>query len=215
LLEEYNTLEQNQSKVDAIMTSKGYSKNADGFWADAAGKTFSFEIITYPQHPSLTPSVPIVTEQLRRAGFDATFLLPADFADRIYLGDAKIYMFGIGGAMNDPHATFYRFQQMNLKPTGERASIGFFRWDNKEFSDILDEMAKLPPDDPAVMPLWEQMLAIWLPELPIVPLIQTVIQVPMNTTYWSGWPSCHDPYTAGGYWLRDQLLMWSKLQPTQ
>lgn len=215
LLEEYNTLEQNQSKVDAIMTSKGYSKNADGFWADAAGKTFSFEVITYPQHPSLTPSVPIVTEQLRRAGFDATFLLPADFADRIYLGDAKIYMFGIGGAMNDPHATFYRFQQMNLKPTGERASIGFFRWDNKEFSDILDEMAKLPPDDPAVMPLWEQMLAIWLPELPIVPLIQTVIQVPMNTTYWSGWPSCHDPYTAGGYWLRDQLLMWSKLQPTQ
>ena len=63
----YNALEQNQSKVDAIMTSKGYKKNADGFWADSAGKTFSFEIIT-TRSISLTPSVPIVTEQLRRAG---------------------------------------------------------------------------------------------------------------------------------------------------
>jgi peptide/nickel transport system substrate-binding protein len=213
-LETYNTLEYNLAKVDAIMTGKGWAKDGQGFWAKD-GKRFSFEIITFPQHPSLTPSIPIVTEQLRRAGFDATFSLPGDFADRIYLGDAKVYMFGIGGAMNDPHATFYRFHTMNYKPTGERASIGFYRWQNAEFDAIIDAMAKLPADDPGVMPLWEDMLDIWLPELPIVPLIQTVIQVPMNTTYWSGWPDCNDPYTAGGYWLRDQLLMWSRLQPTE
>ena len=175
----------------------------------------SFEIITFPQHPSTTPSIPIVTEQLRRAGFDATFSLPADFADRIYLGDAKISLFGIGGAMNDPHATFDRFHIRHVMPTGERAPIGWYRWSNQEYSDIIDQMAMLPPDDPGVMPLWEDLLKIWLPELPIVPLIQTVIQVPMNTNYWSGWPDCNDPYTAGGYWLRDQLLMWSRLQPTQ
>ncbi len=214
LLATYNTLEYNVAKSAELMTSMGYAKDKDGFWSKD-GKRLSFEIITFPQHPSLTPSIPIVTEQLRQAGFDAKFLLPADYAARVQLGEAKVYMYGIGGAMNDPHATFYRFQTIHLQPTGTRASIGFFRWDNPEFSGIIDEMAKLPADDPGVMPLWHKAMEIWLPELPIVPLIQTVIQVPMNTTYWSGWPSCNDPYTAGGYWLRDQLLMWSKLQPTQ
>ena len=52
-------------------------------------------------------------------------------------------------------------------------------------------------------------------ELPDTMLCQTVIQLPMNTTYWEGWPSCDNEYIHEGFWHKSAMLMWIKLDPTQ
>ena len=215
LFAKYPTNEFNPAKTDEIMTGKGYTKDGDGMWVDSAGERLSFEIITFPQHPFLTPVAPIVTEQLRRAGFDATFLLPADFGNRVGTGEAVAYLWGHGGAMRDPYKTLDLYNIRWYKPTGERGFPNIYRWKNQAYSDIVDEMGGYPNDAPEVMGLFKKAWAIWLEELPDIPLGQAIIVLPMNTTYWKGWPSCDDPYVHEGFWHRSTMLMWSHLEPVQ
>jgi peptide/nickel transport system substrate-binding protein len=215
LLEQYPTTEFNPAKTEEIMTAKGYAKDGEGFWAKD-GERITFEIITFPQHPSATPQVPIVTEQLRRAGFDASFLLPADFATRIQTGQAVAYLWGHGGSMNDPYRTMDLYHIRHVLPNGE--SIPFtnlYRWSNQEFSDIVDQMRPLASDDPRLKELFHQALEIWLPNLPDITLTETVILLPRNTTYWTNWPTPENDYVHEGFWHRTAMLLWVNLQPVQ
>lgn len=215
-LQQYPTLKYDQSQTDAIMTRKGYTKNGDGLWADSSGKTVAFQIVTFPQHPSATPVAPIITEQLKRGGFDASFLLPADFVSRITTGDAVAFLWGHGGAMKDPYKTLDLYNARYVKPTGTPIFFtNMYRWSNPDFSALVDKIGTYPEDDPAVMSLWQQAMQIWLPQLPDVPLIQTVIALPMNTTYWTNWPQGDHPYIHEGFWHRTGLHIFLNVKPTQ
>jgi len=217
LLEEYNTLEFNLDKADEIMTGKGYTKDDEGMWVDGEGNTIAFEIITFPQHPSTTPLAPVVAEQLRRAGFDASFLLPADFVNRIFTGEAVAFLWGHGGSMRDPYTTLDRLYHIkHVRPTGESIpATNLYRWDNQEFSDIVDQMRPLEYNDPALFDLFRDAMEIWLPELPDVMLTETVILLPMNTTYWTNWPNPDNPYIHEGFWHRTALHIFLNLEPSQ
>jgi peptide/nickel transport system substrate-binding protein len=214
LLAEYDPNEYNLAKSEEIMTAKGYAKDDEGFWAKD-GQRVSFQIITFPQHPSTTPVAPVVSEQLRRAGFDASFLLPADFVNRVLTGEAVAFLWGHGGSMKDPYRTLDLYHIRHVVPTGERAFSNLYRWSNQEFSDIVGQMSQLPVGDPQITPLFHQAMEIWLPNLPDIPLVQTVIQLPMNTTYWTGWPNPENPYVHEGFWHRTSMLLWNKLEPVQ
>ena len=52
-----------------------------------------------------------------------------------------------------------------------------------------------------------------LAELPDPQLVQTVIAVPMNTTYWTNWPSAQNYYIHEGFWHRTAALQVQGLQP--
>lgn len=218
LLEKYPTNAYDPKKTDEIMTRKGYTRDQDGFWTKN-GSRVTFEIVTFPQHPSTTPAAPVVTEQLRRAGFDATFQLPADFVQRIITGEAKAYLWGHGGSMKDPYRTLDLYHIRHVKPTGEPIYFtNIYRWSNKPFSDIVDQMGQLAEDDPKLKDLFHQAMEIWLPELPDIQLHETVIPLPMNTTYWTNWPTSDEgkkPYIHEGFWHRTGLLIFVNLQPTQ
>jgi peptide/nickel transport system substrate-binding protein len=219
-LQQYPTLQYDPNQSDAIMTRKGYTKDSEGLWVDSSGNRISFQIVTFPQHPSATPVAPIITQQLKRAGFDASFLLPADFVTRITTGDAKAFLWGHGGSMKDPYKTLDLYNARYVKPTPQPIFFtNMYRWSNQQFSDIIDQMGRLPEDDPGVMPLWQQAMQIWLPELPDIPLIQTVIALPMNSTYWTNWPQAgpngDHPYIHEGFWHRTGLHIFLNLKPTQ
>jgi peptide/nickel transport system substrate-binding protein len=215
-LQQYPTLKYDPSQTQAIMARKGYTMGSDGLWTDANGQKVSFQIVTFPQHPSATPVAPIITQQLKRGGFDASFLLPADFVSRITTGDAVAFLWGHGGAMKDPYKTCDLYNQRYVKPTGTPIYFtNIYRWADQTYSDLIDQMGKLPEDDPGVMPLWQQAMQLWLPQLPDLPLIQTVIALPMNTTYWTNWPQGDHPYIHEGFWHRTGLHIFLNLKPTQ
>jgi peptide/nickel transport system substrate-binding protein len=216
LLQQYPTLKYDPAQSAAIMERKGYSKDGEGMWVDGSGQRVSFQIVTFPQHPSATPVAPIITQQLKRAGFDASFLLPADFVSRITTGDAAAFLWGHGGAMKDPYKTMDLYNQRYAKPTPTPIFFtNIYRWSNPTYSALVDQIGTYPEDDPAVMPLWQQAMAVWLQELPDLPLIQTVIALPMNTTYWTNWPQGDKPYIHEGFWHRTALHIFLNLKPTQ
>lgn len=215
LLAKYPTNKFDLNQTNAIMTKKGYKKGSDGMWADSSGKKLSFQIVTFPQHPSTTPQAPIVTQMLRKAGFDASFLLPADFVTRIETGAAHAYLWGHGGSMVDPYKTLNLYNIRYVVPTGTLATANLYRWSNKEFSDIVDQMGRLPDSAPPITGLFRKAMEIWLPNLPDVQLTQTVINVPMNETYWKNWPIGTKPYIHPGFWHRTGLLIFANLQAAQ
>ena len=216
LLEQYPTTEFNLDKAAELMAKNGYEKDGEGFWVKD-GKRITFEIITFPQHPSTTPQAPVITEQLRKAGFDASFLLPADFVTRIQTGAAKAFLWGHGGSMRDPYATLERLYHIkHVLPTGQAIPFtNLYRWKNQEFSDIVDQMQGLQEDDPKLKELFHKAMEIWLPQLPDVMTVETVILLPRNTTYWSNWPTAENPYVHEGFWHRTANLFLVELQPAQ
>jgi peptide/nickel transport system substrate-binding protein len=91
-------------------------------------------------------------------------------------------------------------------PWYERNSV---RYQNPEFDAIVDQMLATPPDDhDTLIPLFEQAMAEWLPDLPVIPLVQAPALVPFNSTYWQGWPTAADPWNMPvSWWANFNLVL--------
>ena len=80
---------------------------------------------------------------------------------------------------------------------------------------IVDEVFATAPDDTAKMQeLWLKAMAIWLPELPDVQLMQFYHRLPMNLTYWKGFPNKEDPYVNAAFFHSTYALVLHRLEPT-
>jgi peptide/nickel transport system substrate-binding protein len=104
------------------------------------------------------------------------------------------------------------FHSKYYVPLGENApwyERNSFRYQNPEFDAIVDQMLATPPDDhEALIPLFQQAMAIWLPDLPVIPLVQAPALVPFNSTYWQGWPTAADPWNMPvSWWANFNLVL--------
>lgn len=103
------------------------------------------------------------------------------------------------------------FNDKNYVPLGENApwyERNSFRYNNPEFSAIVDQMMATSPDDQETMiKLFQQAMAIWLPDLPVIPLVQAPALVPFNSTYWSNWPSADNAWNMPVSWWANLNLV--------
>ncbi|MEM9844767.1 MAG: ABC transporter substrate-binding protein, partial [Pseudomonadota bacterium] len=90
-------------------------------------------------------------------------------------------------------------------PVGER-SPGFnntSRWKSpaaEAYSAVVDSMAGLPLGDPSVPGLVADAYQHLAAEMPFIPLVQSFKLLPMNTTYWTGWPTAENNYNHPFFW---------------
>ncbi len=211
LLTKYDTLAYDRKKGDALLTAKGYKKGADGMWADAAGKKITLDIIGFG---STGPAMgPVLTEMMKRNGIDASMSLPPDFDDRFQKGQYTAAIYGHGGSINEPYNTLKLYQSASVAVPGGH-QVNFARWKNAEYDKIVDEMFTVAPSEVGKLKeLFHQAMAIWLPELPDIQLVQLHHRIPMNTTYWKNWPTAENAYVNGAHWhLTFPMVLWS-LQP--
>ena len=61
---------------------------------------------------------------------------------------------------------------------------------------------KPDPEDQEFMDTYLAALEIWLENLVDAPIQQWLHRIPMNTTYWTGWPDESNPYVNGAVWHR-------------
>jgi len=192
-----------------LVKGQGYAKNADGLW-EKDGKTIPTSISGWQVFTDIGP---VIAEQLRKAGFDAEFVTPADNGTRISDGTQKIWLNGHGGSINDPFDTmdFYtsKYYAEMGQPTAESS-----RYKNPEYDKLLDQMATIAKDDPKYMGLYLQALEIYLTDLVDAPIQQWMHRIPMNTTYWEGWPTADNAYLNGAFWHQTWPLILQKLTPT-
>jgi peptide/nickel transport system substrate-binding protein len=96
------------------------------------------------------------------------------------------------------------FNSKNYVPLGELAPYferNSFRYKNPAFDEVVNKMFTIPSDDTAgLMKLYHDAMAIWFPDLPVIPLVQAPALVPFDSTYWTGWPSADDPWNMPVSW---------------
>ena len=198
LLEKYPVGTYDPARSAAIMEERGWRRNEEGFWSKG-GQVVRMVIEGYPG--LFQDFTPIMVEQLRQAGFDASFRFTPDAFTRISQGTARVFISGNGGSVRDPYFTLRLYHSRYVQPTGEATSI-FWRWRNEDFDRLVDEMGQLDPQDPRTVALFRQAMEIWLREMPSVPLIQWFHRIPHNQTYWTNWPSAANPYMNSAFWVR-------------
>ncbi|MBV9173568.1 MAG: ABC transporter substrate-binding protein [Chloroflexi bacterium] len=198
------------SKTEQIMQSKGYAKDGDGFWSKD-GQRFSIVILTPPGF--FENFAPIIVAQLRKAGFDASFKAPTNEATLIGTGDADAYINGHLASVRDPYLSMNLYHSQYSAPNGESAPQPM-RWKNPEYDKIMDQLGKLPASDPNFSQLYHRAMEIWYKELPDIPTVQWYLILPVNTSYWKGWPDVNNPYSAPAPWHRGAAtLLINTLEP--
>jgi peptide/nickel transport system substrate-binding protein len=200
---EYPTDKYDPAKAEELLTGQGYSKNADGKWADASGQVLSLAYVVNADSNEDMKNAAVVADQLSTAGFDVQLqpLSGSVQSDTLLRGQYTIAQNAFcPGYIYDNlelfHSKFY-------VPLGESApwyERNSFRYNNPEFDAIVDQMAQLPPDDPQNIDLYKQAVTILLRDLPVIPFVQAPALVPFNDQYWTGWPNADNPWNMPVSW---------------
>ncbi len=209
LLEKYNTNEYNPEKAKQLIEGQGYVMDGDFYAKD--GETLKANIGGWQVFTDIGP---IIAEQLRKIGIEAEFSTPADLATRMSDGTIDIWLNGHGGTIADPYTTLDYYTSKYWAPIGEPTTQNS-RYKNPEYDAILDQMAVMSADDPAYMDLYLAAIEIYLDDLIDAPIQQWLHRVPMNTTYWSNWPTEENPYVNGAFWHLTFPLMIHNMTATQ
>lgn len=190
--------------AEELLTAQGYTKNADGKWADADGQVLSLDFLVNGDSNEDMRVTTVIADQLNAAGFEVE-VLPLTGgvqSDTRLRGDYTLAMQAFcPGYIYENLELFHSKFFVELGEPAPWYERNSFRYQNPEFDAIVDQMGATPPDDEAVMvDLYQQAMEIWLDELPIVPIVQAPALVPFNSRYWTGWPSAEDPWNMPVSW---------------
>ncbi len=197
IIDKYNPNDPDPAKVEARMTSAGYSKDSEGYWnKDGERVEITLEIPSW-----MRPQGPFLEKQLQDGGFDAVFKQgePATIGDRLRMGETEVVWVQCG-SINEPYDTFKSYHSKNSAPPGEnyQGAVQGGRYENPEMDAILDEMEAMlhSPDDPRYVELARQAMELFLRDMPVIHIAEELHVIVHNTHYWTGWPGVEDPYVA-------------------
>jgi ABC-type transport system substrate-binding protein len=212
LEEKYEPAAFSIEKSDALMTEAGFAKNGDGLW-EKDGKTVPCIIHGFEGiHGDV---VPVMVEQLKQAGFDASINFGPDAYQSMADGKPGLYMFGHGASLVDPYAAFELYHSRFATPIGTTAGNNrFSRYVNPEYDKVVDEMAPLPAEDPKFFEAAVKAMEIYWRDVIDIPVVQFLHRIPYNQTYWTNWPTEANPANGfnGAFWHHTGLVVTTNLK---
>jgi peptide/nickel transport system substrate-binding protein len=211
LLERYPTTQFDPAKGTEILTKKGWKK-VNGMWQTDKGQPVKLDIMGLAFLSNLGP---VVTEQLKRQGIDASFQMPPDASTKFAAGNYEGAIFGHGGSVSgDPYFTLNLFQSNSQFIAGANPA-NRPRWKNAKYDEIVDQIYLTPTEDQTkLIGLFREAIQIFLDELPEVQLVEFLHYIAMNGNYWQGWPTKDNAYINGCSWHLTFPLVLMKLEPT-
>ncbi|MDJ0825399.1 MAG: ABC transporter substrate-binding protein [Rhodobacter sp.] len=192
----------------ALIEAEGWAMGAGGVY-EKDGETLSVDIHVNSASTEYTRTIDVIVEQLNRAGIQAK-AVPVE--NGVFWGEVlpfgayeMSYSWLSCGSVNEPWASMGRYTVKDVVPVGER-SPGFnntSRWDSpaaEAYSAIVDAMASKPLGDPDVPGMVADAYQHLDAEFPFIPLVQSAKLLPLNTTYWTGWPTADNYYNHPFFW---------------
>jgi peptide/nickel transport system substrate-binding protein len=101
-----------------------------------------------------------------------------------------------------------------IVPSGQPAPGNRPRFDHKGISDLIDGLAPFTFDDPKIVPMTQEVMKAWVAEMPWIPMFGTSKFVPVDTYYWSGFPTSDNFYEGPWWWWSLFKYMTPKFKPT-
>lgn len=189
---------------DARLTAAGYTKDGEGFWADASGDRIKCNITSFSLWTDLGP---VLAETLKQHGIESSYSEPTDAYEQMSSGTYECGLFGHNGSQS---GNIYR--TLNLYTTGNPENL--FQYSNPDFDAIVKELSSTA-DEAKVRELEHAAMEIWLQDLPDIQLVQFFNRTGNNQHYWTNWPStATDPYMNGIHPHTGFAYTLLKLEPT-
>ena len=204
----------------ALIEAEGWTRDGDYYTKD--GETLSVNIHVNSASTEYTRTIDVIVEQLQRAGIDAR-AVPVE--NGVFWGEVlpfgayeMSYSWLSCGSVNEPWASMGRYTVKDVVPVGER-SPGFnntARWSGdaaEAYSAIMDDIAARPLGDDAIPGLVAEAYQHLDAEMPFIPLVQAAKLLPMNETYWTGWPTADNYYNHPFFWWNHTHQIIHNLEP--
>jgi peptide/nickel transport system substrate-binding protein len=183
--------------VKKLLSAEGFT-NTGGTWSKPGGGEWPVTILTQQGNPI----APVITQELKKAGFNTVFQAVSDaaFADATNTGNFETALAVHCGSIYDPWQTLEHFHSKYVADEGKKGSNprALTRYKNPKLDALLNKMEAVSPspEDADYMALVREATQIYLQDMPQVTLAEEQHVVTFNTTYWSGYPSAQDPYVA-------------------
>ena len=199
---QYPTDKYDAAKGAEMLTSAGLKKTGDAWTFNGKPVTVNYVVDSSSTEEMKVSQV--LADQLTTAGFKVN-VQPQQgsvLANNLLVGayDIKLHSFCPGYIYDNLDL----FNSKNYVPLGKPApwyERNSFRYKNPDFDKVVNEMAKTSPDDQATMiKQYHDAMAIWFPDLPVIPMFQAPALVPFSSTYWTGWPDSKDPWNMPVSW---------------
>ena len=86
---------------------------------------------------------------------------------------------------------------------------------NADYDKLVDKLRATAPDSPEAIQIFRDAMKIWYAEQPDAPVAQFYLRTPMNTKYWTNWPSTENPYMQAANQFRSfNLLLYNVKRAT-
>jgi peptide/nickel transport system substrate-binding protein len=215
VFEEFPLWTTDPAQAQAIIESKGYTMGGDGYY-ELNGEQLAIDITTHEAFIEKQRIAAVIVEQLQAVGINASTRneAGATWDDNFRRGNFEAKMgWQNCGSVNEPWASMDTMNASWIVPVGEVASNNAWRWENARYSELVDQIGVLPLGDPAIDPLFIEAMSIYYSELPTIPITQARKLIPLNTTYWTNWPSAENNYTSAWTWWQSTHLVIHGIQP--
>jgi len=200
--EQFPLMVYDPERARALFEAQGFTLGADGFFS-RDGRQLALDIQTHEAFIEKQRIAHVVVEQLQRIGINATMrnVAGGTWEENFDFGNFEARVgWHFCGSVNEPWASMDTFNARWLTPLGERAPSNEWRWESQRYSELVDEIGKLPLGDPRIDALFVEAMGLWLADLPVIPVTQARKLIPFDTTYWTNWPTAENNYLHATTW---------------
>lgn len=201
-----------------LLRSAGFTQEGNQ-WMTPDGEPFSINVqVEGDNIPTLARAGTIIAQQWSLAGIDAEVRVagPTNW-QLLDLGDfetAIAWTVETWGGHPDLSFFLESYHSDFIQPVGEvQPPRNLQRWEHPELDRIIEANRTVPFDSPQVAELGMEFLKLAVEEMPMIPLMAYNKFAPFDTTYWTGFPSIEDPYSASGPFWSNIRYMVVELEP--
>jgi peptide/nickel transport system substrate-binding protein len=173
-----------------ILQGAGFTKGADGFFADAQGHKLSFKVTVPGDFSDYVTDLGIAQQNLKAAGID---LQLNKVSDDDWRADRKSHNFDLimTGGFFGPTPFYY------LQPLLQSTSINNWeQWNDAKTDQLLNQYAGTS-DATVQKQAIAGLTTIMADQLPVIPLLDAVQFYEFSTKHWTGWPTPQNLYAVG------------------
>lgn len=210
--------QQNPEAAAELLRSAGFTQSGNT-WNTPSGEPFKLRLqVEGDNIPTLARAGTIIAQQWSMNGIPTEVVVagPTHW-QRIDTGDydaAIAWTVETWGGHPDLSFFLESYHSDFLRPLGEvQPPRNMQRWKNEKLDKIIEENRTVAFDSPKVVELGQEFLKLAVDEMPMIPLMAYNKFAPFDTTYWKGYPSIENPYSASGPFWSNIRYMVVKLEP--
>jgi peptide/nickel transport system substrate-binding protein len=193
----------------ALIEAAGWAKGADGIY-EKDGVDLTANIHVNSASAEYTRTIDVVVEQLNRAGIAAR-AVPVEnsvfWGEVLPLGNYEM-SYSAGCPVVRSTSRGRRWGATPTTPSlrsvsGRRASTtpgAGTPTPRPAYTAIVNEMQNMQPGQDGLVEMVVEAYQYLDAEVPFTPLVQAAKLIPMNTTYWTGWPTAENNYNHPAFW---------------